>query len=217
MKDVIKQTQGNRKLRQYIEDLSNNKNFLSLYKHIVYKSDSKRKNELLEYAAEKYGIDFDLFQTISRKIEDDELLWGDRPDVCEIEDDYDEIFNTAYPYISPKKSKRKQLHTRAYPLSIKIHKLASKRDILDFIEKRWDIIDNYIEDYRKKTRIRKRKNQKMYDFIWDIHEKSSDTNIKKLKEQLDEKYPNNNLAYFELYKIISLEKQRRNRDAGIGF
>ncbi len=28
----------------------------------------------------------------------------------------------------------------AYPVSIKIHRLASKRDALDFIEKRWDYI-----------------------------------------------------------------------------
>ena len=46
----------------------------------------------------------------------------------------------------------------AYPVSIKIHRLASKRDVLDFIEKRWDYIEkNYLELYRGKLYKNKRR------------------------------------------------------------
>ena len=212
----IKQTQGNRKLKQYLEDLSENKSFLSLYKQITYKSDKKRQKELLEYAAEQYGVDFDLFQTVTRKIEEDELIWGDRPDVCEIADDYDDVFNPEFHYFSPKQSQVKQLHIRSHPLSINIHKLASKRDVLDFIEKRWDIIENYLESYRKKTRIRTRENKKINNFIWNAWEHSHTMNIREIKNALDKQFPDNKLVYFEIYKIISLEKRRRYKNAEIG-
>ncbi len=222
MKDVIKLTQGNRKLKQYIEDLCNNKNFVLLYDQIVDNPNSKKQKELLKYIAKKYGIDRRLFEIIRMKIEHNNLIWGDTDDVCEIVDNYLDVvdYEEEQGLIPIKKDLFRHMHLTAFPISIEIHELASKRDILDFVEKRWDMIENYLEVHRRKDgiRIRKRKNKKLYDFIWKIWKKkdSNNMNIKELKKEVNKKFPDNNLVYYDIYKIIDLERRRRHKDSSIG-
>ena len=60
----IKQTQGNKKLKRYIEDLCNNKNFLSLWKKVSYTSDKRMKKEGLIIMSEKYGINLEQYWMI---------------------------------------------------------------------------------------------------------------------------------------------------------
>lgn len=106
-------------------------------------------------------------------------------------------------YLSP----RRQLSLIAYPVAIRIHPKAAKRDVLDYIEKRWPWIKALLrlkED--KPLKIRRRKHsQELLDFIWEHRFIPA----KELKKKLDEKFPHNGIVYYEIYKIISLEKARR--------
>jgi len=165
-----------------------------------------------EKMAEAYGLDSNLLGFISFSM-DKELSkynhFEDYLDMCVFEDnnskyllfDYTDlplIFNPAY-----------KNHLRAYPVSIDIHKYASKRDVLDYIEKNWEKI--YINclgehtDY-KPMRFRKRKiDREIVDFIW----ASKTLKGKEIKKLLDEKFPHNGIIYYEIPKIISIERGRR--------
>jgi hypothetical protein len=96
---------------------------------------------------------------------------------------------------------------RAYPVSLGIHKYATKRDVLDYIEKRWNLIQSYVEIYRdKEKRFRKRKyDLEITDFIWENRE----TPARELADKVNEKFENVNFIYSDISKIISLEKIRR--------
>lgn len=210
-------TQGNKKFSQYLNDLRKNENFIELIQKLKTEKNHKKRRKFSIELAEKYGIDSDLLFDIWYRLYPDKknIGWGELVDVCQIEDSYDVIsYEEEHQQLPIKKDLIRLMDMLAYPVSIKIHRLASKRDVLDFIEKRWDYIEkNFFELYReKKLRIRKRKNQKIYDFIWDNRDKDKKT-IKKL---LDKKYPDYNIDYFEIYKIIQLEKKRRSKDINLG-
>jgi hypothetical protein len=105
---------------------------------------------------------------------------------------------------------RRHLRIAAYPVAICLNQRASKRDVLDYVEKRWDWIEGMRSNYREKVlKNRKRKhNQKMIDYIWN----NKAITPKKLKEKLDKEFPKNGLVYYEISKIITTETQRRNKD-----
>lgn len=89
-----------------------------------------------------------------------------------------------------------------YPLNLKIHRFASKRDVLDFVETHWDQLKPYLFEKRIKQRKLPRE---IVDFIW----KHRDKKAKGIIPILKEKHPKANLAYFEINKILSEEKKRR--------
>lgn len=130
-------------------------------------------------------------------------------DMCKIFDFADDELNPMNKgeeiiYLNP----QKQLFLNAYPVGVCIHPQASKRDVLDFIEKRWEWIENnYLRmSADKKLKYGKRKyNQEMLDFLW----KNRGLPPKVLKRKLDEQYPKNGLVYYEIAKIIQLEKKKR--------
>jgi hypothetical protein len=92
-------------------------------------------------------------------------------DMCKIYDFYDDElhpFNKGEEIIHLNGRKKAFLH--AYPVAISIHPKASKRDVLDFIEKRWNWIENnYLRSYSdKKLKYGRRKHsQKVLDFLWE--------------------------------------------------
>lgn len=103
---------------------------------------------------------------------------------------------------------QRQLFLEAYPVAVCINPNASKRDVLDFIEKKWEWIDNALYDYTegKKLRYRGRKyKQELLDFIWE----HKDLSAKELERLVDEKFPQYLLTYNEITKLKSLEKKKR--------
>ncbi|MFM7088228.1 MAG: hypothetical protein ACKOW9_01700 [Candidatus Paceibacterota bacterium] len=129
-------------------------------------------------------------------------------DMCKIADlrdsDFSSIKGEAELSINP----RRDLLTMAYPVGLLIHPKASKRDVLDYIEKRWNWIENnFLRSYsEKKLKYGKRKyDQKILDFLWNNRFLPS----KKLKEKLDDSFPKNGLVYYEIVKILQLEKTKR--------
>jgi len=175
---------------------------------VMHSLEYKEKQKI----AWRYGLDGSLISlAISRYRGNNELpmdLWGASPDMCAINSDLEErmyTFNKGMDWLQL--NPNKQLHLFAYPFSVSIHRNATKRDVIDFIEKNWPLIDKIkFEMDEKSYRARKRKyDQKMLDFIW----LNRSLPAKKLKTALDSQFPKNNLVYYELSKLIQLEKQKR--------
>jgi hypothetical protein len=242
-----KQTQGNKKMIQYIEDLERSRQFqraLRRVKKSLKKQDddkedrfSKIFNLLIEkyielnkitkkvikrtdsgYSraddtlSELYRLDADLFSAISASYilegSPAKNFWKEDVDMCSLSDRYDDLTYVGAPELPSFLDRGKLKHAMAYPVSIDIHAFATQRDILDFIEKRWSRIDEMLATYRddKAIRFRKRKHDReMLDFIW----KNRGLSSKIIKKELDKKFPNNKLVYYEITKLINIEKRRR--------
>lgn len=169
------------------------------------------KFEIAEYIADAYGLDYELLGVLNTLKENNkEKEW--LLEHFEFETDMCRFLNIADEELSPLNKgeeiiylkPHRQLNLLSYPAAVLIHKKASKRDVLDFIEKRWPWIKQWLDDKTLKYKPRKI-SQEVLDFIWERRGLPA----KKIKEKLDESFPHNGLVYFEISKIISLEKRRR--------
>lgn len=209
------QTKGQKKLFQYLQDLHQNENFikdlsalksrmglgLNLSKKEKDISYKKFKEKSIEFA-EKYGVDF-THQLFSFAPYKDFAFQGD---VCLITDN-DEKKQ------SPSQDLTKKCRNKAYPISINLHKLTTKEDLLDFIEKRWFKIEVLLNSYRKdiNPRIRKRNNTKRDEIVWKNKNKKPEEIIKLLSKN----GINQGLIDNDIYKIISIMKKRREKNPEI--
>ncbi len=164
-----------------------------------------------------FGLDGNL-QNLARALAEKNIekvkFWegyiGDEADMCIPATAYEDEMSPLNKgdeiiYLSP----RRQLSLIAYPVAIRIHPKAAKRDVLDYIEKRWKWIEALLRlKDEKALKTRKRKYSKeMLDFIWGNRFVPG----KEMKKKLDDKFLHNGIEYYEIYKIISLEKARRLR------
>jgi hypothetical protein len=164
-----------------------------------------RTYELKRSLCRKYGIDPILFDRLisafrNGRIEGWDFNEDTSSDMCTIEvqegiDGLEDIHTFHLMTVD-------RIEQEVYPVKIKIHRFASKRDILDFIEKDWSKIKPYLQN----KRIRGRKmSREIVDLIW----KHRNRKAKEIKTFLDEKYPKNGLVYYEINKILNDEKKRR--------
>lgn len=205
------------------------KSILEEYKRLDRKTkkwNKKNRGEiekLYSFFAEEYGLDNELLRPIMISLSSlkegkfkESLLYDDwQTDLCFCSDNWDEFLNDAFPRQPFVLDTKWQNHIKAFPVSIDIHRFATKRDLLDFIEKKWPWIENTIGLYRdyKNIKFRKRKlDRKLVDLIWN----NKNLSVKDLKPLVDKKFPNNGLAYYEFSKIISQENKRRNRKIIVG-
>jgi len=102
-----------------------------------------------------------------------------------------------------------QSYTASYPVSIDIHRFASRNDVLDFVEKRWKLIEEQLGQYRnQKVRFRRRKiPTRIYNFIWKHRKKKA----REIKSLLNDRFPKNRLMYYEILKLKSLERVKRTK------
>jgi hypothetical protein len=197
-------TQGNRKFKQYLEDLRKNKDFQKRATEVRQEKSKGKRNSLLIKLCDDFGIDWELFQNIKEDDEDNSSDWANSVDMCEVGFDFDETFAD----IAFKSDLEKKLHKNAYPISIDVHKFARKRDVLDFIEKNWSEIENHLNFFRGKKKIfRSRKNEERNDFIW----KNKELGANAIKKILNDKFPGNNLVYWEINDILRSERNRRSQ------
>ncbi len=170
--------------------------------------------------AELYGLDLVLIDCAAALMRGDKdiveklsIMFG-QPDLCRILPLWDDNLNPANPgeeiiHLSPH---RKVLYT-AYPVGIAIHPRASKRDVLDFIEKRWDSIKAaglYVDV--GPIRIKDRSySPEIADFIWNKQSMPP----KLLEKSLAEKFPDSNLVYYEINQILRKERERRFKEMHI--
>jgi hypothetical protein len=204
MEDKKNATQGNKKIKQYLEDLRKNIVFQKRIVELKNEKSKEKRNALHIKLCNDFGIDWELFQNIRENESDSSSNWANSVDMCEVGFDFDSDFSDA-----PLKSKlEKELHKNAYPVSVDIYKFASKRDILDFIEKNWKTIESHLMFHRGKPKnFRQRKNERINEFIW----KNKDLENKSIKKLLDNNFPGNGLVYNEIYDIIRNEGKRRSR------
>lgn len=178
----------------------------------------KPVREAMHDLARQYGFDFELYIGSFSHAGKPELI-GDieeHADTCFINNRYIEFKSLdefqdhdAVPYHW---NTRWQTHAIAHPVSIDIHKYATKREVLDFIEKNWQQIE--WEKYRAEgapppKQIRTRKlDRKITDLIW----KYRDSPAKRIVTILDSEHPKHGLTYYEVKKLLDIEHQRRNED-----
>jgi|GEM_PF-4273262 len=188
----------------------------------------KRTNKIIrtkdaivkENIALNYSLDNSLISLASYKIKNEESdtlgkviienMFDESPDMCRSINLYDEElspFNPGEEIIYMMHGR--QLLFIANPVAITINRQASKRDVLDYIEKKWPNIETMLRNFNddKVLRLRKRKYpQKMIDIIWDNQSLPS----KQIIEKLNKEFPDNIFAYYEINKIIRNERQRRH-------
>lgn len=169
-----------------------------------------------EKIAYNYGLDLEL-QMFALGLMDNTNLYpelalsGDPVDMCCLVDACEEQlrpFNKGDEIIYL--NAKRHLRLAAFPIAICINQRASKRDVLDYIEKRWDWVEGMRSSYKEKTlKLRKRKHsQEIIDYLWENRMFPA----KKIKESLNKEFPNNGLVYYEISKIIHLEVERRHKD-----
>lgn len=224
-----KPTKSEKKMTQYLEDVSRNVHLQKRAKKIKWEHDWVQVNaiyadyrsfleNLLVYRKEyqnkqkgfrerrrlcvRYGLSSHDFDALRLPIDGRTFLQDELPDMCVIEK-------------STKRYKLLDKHNfhlniveaiddEIYPIHLKIHRFASKRDLLDFVEHNWKRIGRHL--IQKRVRVRKTPRE-IVDFIW-YHKDKGTKEIKKLMNERFE-FRKDKPAYFEINKILSQEKKRR--------
>jgi hypothetical protein len=229
-----KTTQGQKKIKQLLEDIRRNKKFAQKispltkakpkYKpedlHLLYGMYQNyftmlqvfRKKFLLfdtnyklrRAICREYGIDAQLLDWLVHASKEGRLEGWDfseatSDDVCFLEIAESETLIDIHTFHLTKVD---QTDRAVYPVRINLHRFASKRDVLDFVEKRWD----YISTHLKEKRIKKRKLPRgVNDFIWKNREKKA----KEIASLINDIYPQFSFTYSEVSKILTDERKRR--------
>jgi hypothetical protein len=194
--------------------------------YVEYENEVRQKRDklsleyyrVLESLSEEYGIDFDtIFTIILYDITEQERFIDSLVlDLCAVTDNFDLDLNEEAQTIPVFLDTGRQSHIRAYPVSIDIHRFASKRDVLDYVNKRWDLIEANLKKYRedgKPIRFRERKySLEIVDYIWENRSKP----INELAELVNELFPDSDytFSYVEVQKIILNERIRRQSSIG---
>jgi len=203
-----KVTQGRKKLLQYFNDLKKNKLFIDSLEKMNHEKNENRLKKLKISLAKNFGFSSDMLIALrekDKKWEDFlEARLFDRADLFQllnINESKNNINNDEF------------MDLYSHPVSIHLHMLMTKRDLIDYVEKNWVFIENRLERFRKRTIIRKRNSAEITNFIFDNFPKMG---VKKLKMTLDDKFPQNTLIYCEINKTYDLEKKRRSKDNTLG-
>ncbi len=209
-----KQTQGQIKTRNRLKELFENEAFVKELEEIKKIPNEKKRFRKLTKLAVKHSLEWDM-TTLS------DLLAGNHPhldeqighelDVCEIYDEVDEYLNENFPMdfdVPPSRKPAKRHQLMLYPIHIGINPKATKRDVLDFISKRWEHLRYMLDDYESNPKIiRKKRKQKRDEFIWKNRNKPSE----ELAELVCKKFPDEILTYADINSIKSYLRKRKSQ------
>lgn len=177
----IKITQGQRKQVKKFKELEVNDEFKTEIQNFLKKFTPGKKYSVEEYIAdllkiaEKYSLDVASLPIYIVSNSAD-VYRTENFDVCTIVNDYEDTKDA---------SENRYLQT-LYPVRIGISPIASKRDVKDFLDKRWHKIRDELNKFGKMKRFRTRKNETRDNFIWENRE-------------------------VEIYKLISLVNEKLSR------
>ena len=215
-KDPYKNSQGLKKLWNYFLNVVGTDKFQEQIKEIrrkykiligantqfyqLPKDVSKSLMEDLENLSNQYGLSYNTWWTsLEPYILTNELVEPMDTDICILCDNIND----------PDLSKEDIEH---YPVSVRISPYASKRDILDYIERFFPYILHTQKDYIDKNikigkfKTRKTNIQERNDFIY----KNRNLPRKEIMSLVGDKFgPNAVIDYGYIGKIISLEKKKR--------
>lgn len=228
MKKVNRVTQGYKKLSFLLEQLRKNKDFLNELKRARKEKNARIITDLLERYGIPHNPETDPFDPFLSYFFDGNIT---KPnpyffDMCQMIDELKTALFQEYivvpnignredtaQYILESQRKWKDMekdfknygYKKIYPVSIHINCYASKRDVLDFINKRWPDIEFMLGEYkRNRPKIRIRKNAKRDDFIWKNRKLPLKEIVSKLSDKLGVILDEGNIG-----KILSLERKRR--------
>ena len=224
-----KPTAGYLKYLKYVESLRRNTGFQKEFKGLIeWLINNKQKKNACDkriYSfCEKYDIHWGTFEGLCYTHDSEDFDFGwmfpniYHFDICLINDLYGnsrKLKNgkkiVIFPF-KPQTTKNIKLFCktidRLYPIAVCMHKNASKRDVIDFINKKWPEINEHLDYYRTKpykVKLRTKYSQGIRDCIWE----NKDVPTKRIAEILSRNYPNHGLLYFEINQIKSQEKKKR--------
>ena len=134
---------------------------------------------------------------------------GHELDVCDLYDEEDTYLNANFPAdfeLPPSRNPGRRAQIHAFPIHIGISPHATKRDVLDFVAKRWDYIRYMLDCYLEKPKIVRRKPKAERDkLIWDNRELPAN----ELAELVNAKYPDENFTYTDINSTLHLLRKRR--------
>lgn len=201
-------TQGHLKAATRFADLLRTPAFMKELSQIIETADSAARQQLFVRFAAKYSLD------LGEKSPLAQLARNEPPDLTNPDLDFCRIIKFASEtHESPLKefyaSRPNDVQTiELYPVHIGISPLASKRDLLDYVAKRWGEIRWYLDFYGLyPARIRKRPNEERDLFIWEHRDFASSEIIRLLAVQ----YPSKLFDYAMINTII---KNLRKRYSG---
>ncbi|MCC7436776.1 hypothetical protein IT402_02805 [Candidatus Nomurabacteria bacterium] len=96
-----------------------------------------------------------------------------------------------------------------FPVHLMISPDASKRDVLDFINKNWQLVQAYMEDYKRKTpAIREKQNKERDSRIWELQHLGA----KMVASKINQEFPNTNFSYADVNKVLHRMRKKRKSD-----
>lgn len=191
-----RETQGHQKAATRVRDLFSSPSFNRDLEQILGCGDSTQRQERLQALASYHYLDLDTDSPLSQLTRKEHVdLTNPRLDFCRIAGEDSEIDVQA---------------AGLYPVQIRISPFATKRDVLDFLTKRWSDIQNAFCVWRVRpiSHVRKRPSQERDDFIWKRRDLPSST----IAQLLESQYPGH---YFDYAQVNAILKKLRKRYSGI--
>lgn len=230
---IFSKGQGSKKMSIHIHDLLTNNKFITdikQYQELDTLARENKDDQLLEKADDmllglcaQYGLDYDEINSAIDKLNHNKarevsIQKYSITDTCELSENkppeyYGELDDSFYKLWKSVATIKERAHICAYPVSIQIRSIASKRDVLSFIDKNWKSIKETMDWNIKvgQINIRSREKIELADFIWE----NRDLPTKKIKELIEKNFSGETIGYEEVTKIKSLEKARRQKDLRI--
>jgi len=205
-------TQGHHKARQRVEDLWQNEGFRAELAAIQAIPDWRKRSKRLFRFAEENNLELFVGSPLMGLLANEKRFLEDTTvDVCQIVDRVDEMFG-CFNYedyeTPPKPLPDRELSIKLFPINICISPLASKRDVLDFVAKRWGEIRDLLDIYSEgEPAVRKRRKAARDQFILDHWEVPS----KELADMVCEEFPGELLTYADINAIRQYLKKRYSK------
>lgn len=203
---IFPETQGQKKVIARLKSLFSNEQFLLELEAIRKLPNPKKRYKKMFKFCYDYGLNYEMgtplvdFLSNGRLPENLEKDIGN--DVCKVSDQDDLYLNSNFPmdfHIPPSRHPTRKLEIQNFPIHIEISPWASKRDVLDFINKRWGYIRYMLDCHDSMlTPEKKRKKQERDDLIWQNQNKTG----KEIAELVNNAFPEENLTYADIHSIL---------------
>ncbi|MHC1679207.1 MAG: hypothetical protein AB9886_01575 [Candidatus Cryosericum sp.] len=204
-------THGHRKAMQRLEDLCNNPEYGQELMTILQVSDPELRSQRLQMLVAEHHIDLfhatPLGQLIVNQTGADQMP---ALDLCQTVDELNELAMSpegTHFIERPVPTEAKALSVLLYPVHIAISPLARKRDVLDYVAKRWPEIRRMMGFLGAgRPAIRPRRKTSRDGFIWAHRDMPSE----ELADLVDKEFPGESLTYADINSIKQKLKKRHS-------